>query len=73
MLILGIVGGAIGCVAGDFAAVRWGPPGAAVFAAGGWQTYGFALAVALAVTLIPSLAGVLIASRIDPADTLRDL
>jgi hypothetical protein len=60
-------------VLGELAAALWGAAGGSGFGAGEWQTYGLALAVALAVTLVPSLAGVVITSRIDPTDTLRGL
>lgn len=73
MLILGALGGAIGCAAGETAARHWGPTGAPEFAQGGWHIYSLALVIAIAVTLLPSLLGVLIASRIDPADTVRNL
>jgi len=72
MLILAVAGGVIGCMAGELAAVHWGPA-IEPFDAGAWGIYGLALAVALVVTLLPSLAGVFVASHVDPADTVRGL
>lgn len=71
MFILALAGGVIGAVLGSIAAARWGPPGTALI--GPWATYGLAILVALVVTMLPSLAGVFVASHIDPANTLRDL
>jgi putative ABC transport system permease protein len=73
MLVLGLLGGVVGCIAGEAAAARWGPPGTAGAGTASWQTYLLALSVALAVTILPGLAGVFIVSRVDPAETLRDL
>lgn len=71
MLILAVLGGVVGSAVGSAAAVHWGPSGTAFV--GPWTTYGLAVLIALVVTLLPSLAGVFVASRIDPVDTLRDL
>lgn len=73
MLLLGAVGGVIGCLLGDMVAVRFGPPLTAALRPSLLLMYGGALALALALTLVPALVAVVIAARIDPAETLREL
>ena len=73
MIILSVIGGAVGCWLGSAAAMRWGPAIGTALQPPLWKTYGLALAFSLGLTLLPSLAGVVIASRIDPAETLREL
>ena len=73
MLILAVLGGVIGCWLGGLAAERWDPAAVAAFHPPFWEMYGLALVLAFGLTLVPSAVGVVVASRIDPADTVREL
>jgi putative ABC transport system permease protein len=81
MVLLGVAGGLIGCLVGDWLATGVGAQvinrihpamRAYLFKAVGWQRYGAAVVIALVISVLPSLIGVFIASRTDPADTLRE-
>ena len=81
MVLLGVAGGLIGCLVGDWLATGVGAQvinrihpamRAYLFKAVGWQRYGAAVLIALVIAVLPSLVGVFIASRTDPADTLRE-
>ena len=82
MLLLGLAGGVLGCVAGELLAQSLGAPiltalhpsmRAYVLGAVGWEVYAIAVGAAVVLTAIPSLIGVLVAATTDPADTLREL
>ena len=73
MLIVALVGGALGCWLGAAGAAHWGPAAAGEALPATWQTSAVGLALALALTLVPGLAGVYLAAHVDPAETLRDL
>ncbi len=82
MLLLGLVGGVIGCWLTDVVLRHYGVPfvgqlqGAMrpyMLAMTGWQMYALAIGLALTLTALPGLVGVWIASRTDPAETLREL
>jgi putative ABC transport system permease protein len=82
MLLLGLAGGVLGCLLGEWLAQHYGLSIATalhpsmqqyLFSVVGWQMYGLAVGLAVVLTLLPSLVGVLIASATDPAETLREL
>ena len=73
MLILGVVGGILGCWIGGTVGLRGATQTTAELRPLIWQIYAVALSLALVVTVLPSLAGVYVACRIDPAETLREL
>jgi hypothetical protein len=73
MLVLGLLGGLLGCAVGHAAAVEWGPEVAETVLEDVWRMYAVALASGILIAILPGLGGVIIASRIDPADTLRGL
>ncbi|MFO7900551.1 MAG: FtsX-like permease family protein [Planctomycetota bacterium] len=82
MLLLGLVGGVVGCWLTDVILRRHGLPfvtrlqGAMrpyMLAMTGWQMYAVGVGLALALAALPGLVGVWLASRTDPAETLREL
>ena len=73
MLILGVIGGVLGCWFGGMVGLRNASQVTTALRSLVWQTYGVALALAVVLTVLPSLAGVYVASRTDPAETLREL
>jgi len=77
MLLLGVLGGALGCLIGGAVGVRSKSAALAAIAdtirPAIWSVYTVAFLVGIALAVLPSLAGVYIAARTDPADTLRDL
>ena len=82
MFVLGLAGGLIGCWLGDLLLRYHGTRIVArlhpamrsyIFYLTGWKVYGLAVGLALVLTIVPSLIGVLIASTTDPAETLREL
>jgi hypothetical protein len=81
MLILGLAGGLLGCLAADAALEHHGfaligklhpSRRSYVLALTGLQRYASAVGLAPVLAVLPGLAGVLAASRTDPADTLRE-
>ncbi len=81
MVILAVAGGLMGCYLGDWLATGIGAQvinrihpamRAYLFRAVGWQRYGVSVLLALVIVLLPTLVGVWMTSRTDPADTLRE-
>jgi putative ABC transport system permease protein len=72
MCTLGVIGGLLGCALGDGLATRLGPPVVAALRPNLWNLYGGAVLVALMLTVLPGLVGVLLVTRVDPAQTLRE-
>jgi len=73
MLILGVIGGVLGCWFGGMVGLRNASQVTTELRSLVWQTYGVALGLAVVLTVLPSLGGVYVASRTDPAETLREL
>jgi putative ABC transport system permease protein len=81
MLWIGLAGGALGCLLAHLLLDSYGYALVAtlhpsmrsyVLAMTGWQMYIVAVALALLIAALPGLVGVWIASRTDPAETLRE-
>jgi putative ABC transport system permease protein len=82
MILIAAAGGLLGCLLGDLVVRSFASTvitamhpsmRAYPFKVFGPIRYAAAVGLALVLTLIPSLVGVLIASRTDPAETLREL
>jgi len=82
MAILGVIGGVAGCFLGNLLVTLYGASGynpnhpalrQYVLNMSAGELYLVAVAGALILALIPSLVGVVVASRTDPAETLREL
>ncbi len=77
MFLLGLVGGVLGCAAGIALALHQAPPELLPVIEAVrpdlWGMCSRALGLTVALTVLPGLAGVAIAARVDPAETLRGL
>jgi len=82
MLLLGLLGGVLGCALGNAVVALYGGSGfnpnhpalrKYVLNVDAWTLYALAVAGALVLAVIPSLVGAVMVSRTDPAETLREL